>query len=111
MVQPPKGLDDIARRGGSISVTCRQCGRVALFNPHEILSFWRSKGWDTSWSGFSAHLVCRRPDGCGTRGPSVSWVLGTPPDTDPLPPRPRFTRTKLPQARADNVVVLRQRTA
>lgn len=109
MVQAPKGLDDLARRGGCLSIRCRRCGRVAIFSPHEILSYWRAKGWDTSFPAFADHLVCRRPDGCGQRGPSVSWLLGTPPDTDPLPPRPRFTRTSLPQPRSDVVVPMRRR--
>ena len=57
------------------------------------------------------HLVCRRPEGCGERNPSVSWLSSLPPsDDDPPPPRPRFTRTSLPQARTDdNVVSLKRR--
>lgn len=113
MAQKPRDLDDIARKGGTIRCTCRNCGRVALFLPGELLMHWRRKGWDISLPNFARHLVCRRPEGCGERYPAVAWLANTPPpDNDPPPPRPRFTRTSLPRAlEVDNVVPIKQRIA
>lgn len=99
MVQAPRDLDDICRKGGTVRAECRACGRVALFAPGELLMHWERKRWDCSWPSFARHLVCRRPEGCGARGPRVSWLSSSPPpDDDPPPPRPRFTRTALPKA-------------
>ena len=98
MVGPIRDLDNLSRRGGTVRAECLTCGRVALFAPTDLAAHWRGKGWDCSWPNFARHLVCRRPEGRGTRGPKVSWLVGDPPPRDDGPPRPRFTRSPLPAA-------------
>ena len=73
--------------------TCRACGKVALFSPAELASYFARRKWDGAWPWFAAWLHCAGAGGCGARGPEVAWLVdGPPPDLNPLPPRPRLDR-------------------
>ena len=98
MVRAIRDLGDLVNKGGTVKAECLECGRVALFAPLDLEMHWKRKKWDCSWPNFAQHLVCRRPEGCGTRWPKVSWMVGDPPPPDPDPPKPRFTRSPAPRA-------------
>lgn len=93
MVQAIRSLGELVRHGGTVQATCRRCGRVALFSPFELSTFYSRKRWADAWPGFAERLRCSGKGGCGERCPRVSWLVGDPPtEIDPLPPRPRLVR-------------------
>ena len=36
-------------KGGAIKAVCQRCGRVAYFDPNELLRYYRRRNWDRSW--------------------------------------------------------------
>lgn len=101
MAGPIRSLDDICGKGGSIHATCRDCGRVAIFSPHELRTYLTMTKRDTTWPNFARYLTCARPVGCGARNPEVRWSPTDPPPPAPVPPQARFSRSgdglKVPQ--------------
>jgi hypothetical protein len=92
VVGPIRDLSDVSAKGGSIHATCRDCGRVAIFSPREVLTYLTAKRLDTTWPNFARYLVCARPVGCGAKNPQVSWSPTDPPPSTPIPPQARFSR-------------------
>ena len=88
MVGPIRDLVNAMRAGGAVKVECN-CGRVAIFAPADLYYFFKRKGLTTAWPAFARHLRCTS---CNQRGGFVSWVTDLPPDDDPSPQRPRFSR-------------------
>ena len=86
MVQPIRWLDDLSTKGGAIKAVCQQCGRVAYFDPGELLRYYQRRNWDRSWPTFADKLRCKPPAGCGAHGPTVDWV--------PDPPRAMTIRSR-----------------
>lgn len=92
MVGPIRSLDDVCGKGGAVEATCRDCGRIALFSPHELRAYLRAKRLDTTWPNFARYIVCKRPVGCGAHNPDVRWSPTDPPPPTPVPPQARFSR-------------------
>ena len=111
MVGPIRTLADLARKGGSLTVTC-SCGQTSIFDVSEMAFFITqmkaTKGWTDAWPGFAKHLRCSE---CGAREPKVSWSPMPPPPRDPTPPRPRFARKGEPTNVIDFQRVRRGRDA
>ena len=84
MVQPVRTLRELARHGGSLRVTCRSCGRAALFSVRDTVDHFTRRHWPDDWDAVPQRFRCA----CGRRDVVVSWVEGPPPDP-PGPPAPR----------------------
>lgn len=97
MVQPIESLTELARKGGTVQATCRNCGRVALFQVWALARYFRERGWDESWPGFAKRLRCAGEGGCGNRAPKVAWLTDNPPPPEPQPPRPSLVRPPAPK--------------
>lgn len=53
-----------------IIVTCRGCGREAVFNPHALWWLFERKGWDGRFRAAAGRFRCKR---CAGRA-SVTWA-------------------------------------
>jgi hypothetical protein len=88
----PKNLTDLIRVEAQLRVTCPSCGRTALFDPKQIISYYRAHGWNTAWEIAGMHFHCSGNDrglGCGGRGARLSWEPWPMARTRPAPPQPR----------------------
>lgn len=88
MVQAIRNLRELLYQGGSIQAVC-DCGKIAIFAPYDLSTFFTAKGLNDGWPAFAKHLKC---SACGARSPRVSWSSKDPPPRDPRPPAPRFER-------------------
>jgi hypothetical protein len=92
----PKDLADLARLDANLKVTCRDCGRSAVYELLPILNHFRGRGWNTAWSTIGRRFRCAgtaESPGCGSRDMAVGMV----PLDRPPPPEPKLTETQLRQ--------------
>jgi hypothetical protein len=87
---PLRDLFDAAVRGRSVRVTCRLCGRSAVFSSHALWWLFRRKGWRDGFEDVRRRclcLLCLHRSGRKVRGPELELVSDGPTDTSlPLPP-------------------------
>ncbi|HEX8215649.1 MAG TPA: hypothetical protein VF582_09310 [Allosphingosinicella sp.] len=90
----PKDLSDLRKLDADLKVTCRRCGRSAVFPLLPLLNHFRQRGWNTAWHSLSHRFACRgvvgRP-GCGAK----EIALGLEPRDNPEPPKPRLTAREI----------------
>lgn len=87
----PKDMNDLVRVQAQLRVTCPGCGRSALFDPKQIVSYYFAHGWNTAWDVAGMHFRCDGNDngpGCGTRGARLDWAPWPAARTPVAPPRP-----------------------
>jgi|GEM_PF-4276207 len=92
----PSDLADLCKWDADVKVTCRRCGRWALFELLPLLNHFRSRGWNTSWDCVASHFVCKGTEddaGCGSR----EMRVGLAPRVKPTPPEPTLTRLQMKQ--------------
>ena len=93
-------LQDYARWGCHVRLTCDDCGRSAVFDAHGLALHFRTRNWNTSLDIAGAKFRCvgghDGPKGCGSRRISIrpeSNGKALPPDpprtmNKPVPPCP-----------------------
>ncbi|HEU4958974.1 MAG TPA: hypothetical protein VFT56_01085 [Sphingomonas sp.] len=94
--RPIRTIGDCQRHGLKLQVTCRRCGRVAIFSPGDFL-YWRTVRLDLPLDRLAGRLICQgafQEKGCGARGPTVQ-AIDWPPVEPTLPP-PKPIATKVP---------------
>ena len=74
----PKSLDDFVRWGYHLLAECPKCGRKAIYDTRQIVSFFRSRGHNTALGAAEHWFVCTgRPPhepGCGHRGAELTMI-------------------------------------
>ena len=86
-------IDEIMRVRMYVQVTCRGCGRCAVFPPFGFLSYVRSLKQATDLESLGPKMLCSpKWGGCGHRGATITptdWPAPEPPR--PGPPLDLFT--------------------
>lgn len=92
----PNDLADLCKWDADLKITCRRCGRWAVFDLLPVLNHFRARGWNTAWDCIASHFVCRGTvddAGCGSRQISP----GMAPRMKPPPPVPKVTEIQARQ--------------
>jgi len=88
--RPIRTIEDCNAHHLKLQVTCRNCGRVAVFEPHGFLAF-GTVPFSLPLNRLAARLVCRgdfEQKGCGKRGANVTPIVWPPIEPIRLPPKP-----------------------
>ncbi len=88
----PKDLADLGRWDADLKITCRSCGRWAVFELLPILNHFKGRGWNTSWGCVAARFICKgtpQEPGCGSKRLRAGLA------PRPQPPRPEPILTEL----------------
>lgn len=72
---PVRQLFDAAAQGHNLKLTCRGCGRAAVFGAHAVWRHFRRKGWSEWLRDVAKRFRCRVCDRCG---PHVTLVRDEP---------------------------------
>ena len=83
-IYPLEDLFDAAVRHSAIRLTCRRCGRVAIFSSHALWWRFRRRGWADRLDDVRKRclcLMCLHRDGEEVRNPEVELVDEAPTDT------------------------------
>ena len=93
---PLRDLFDVAVRGRSLRLTCRECGHSAILSSHALWWLFRRKGWRDGLADARRRFVClmclhrlRRKVG----NPELELVLDRPTESSlPMPPEMDWKR-------------------
>jgi hypothetical protein len=83
-IYPLEDLFDAAVRHSAIRLTCRRCGRVAVFSSHALWWRFRRRGWADRLDDVRKRclcLMCLHRDGEEVRNPELELVDEAPTDT------------------------------
>jgi hypothetical protein len=92
----PNDLADLGKLDADLKVTCRRCGRSAVFPLLPLVNHFRQRGWNTAWHSLGHRFACRGVvgrAGCGAK----DVALGLDPKDKPDPPTPRLTSREIKQ--------------
>lgn len=84
-------LDDYARYDADVEVTCRRCGRVALFDARSLVDYFRSRGLNRSLEVAKLKFRCagEGDKGCGSRDVKIRARPRPNPTSPEGAPKPR----------------------
>lgn len=79
----PRDVFEAAARQHAVKVTCWNCKRTKVFDPHALWWLFERKGWNQSFKMIAERFRCQ---GCKRRGAAIELVREQPTGAQPVMP-------------------------